>query len=82
MDCDYILVCSWGTTEVTNKFHAATPKEAEETAGRIIKTYQGQNVAALPFCPVVVKAQLYRGFKELSGEQFIKKERSPDSIHW
>ena len=57
MDCEYLLVCRWGTTEVQRKFHAATPEEAEETACLIIKTYQ-------KYYPEIVNAELYRQFKE------------------
>jgi len=75
MDCEYVLICKWGSIEIQHPIHGCTPQEAEETARLIIKTYQSQNVRSLPFAPEIVEAKLYRCVKELSGAEFVKTTR-------
>lgn len=69
MDCNYILVCKWGETEIQRSIHGCTPEEAEETARLVIKTYQTR--LQLPF----VSAKLFRCVKEFSGTEFIKAQQ-------
>ena len=71
MDCEYMLICKWGDTEIQRQFNASAPANAEEQAWRIIQIYQVENIRIFPYMPQIVEAQLYRCYKELSGADII-----------
>ncbi len=77
MDSEYILVyrsADGKGQELQNKFQAATPEGAKETALSMIRHLQAEYVHEMPFAPIIVEGQLYRQVEEINGAQFIRTQ--------
>lgn len=76
MDCEYVLVCKWGTTEIQRPILVRTLEEAENSAQLIVNTYQNENLNIAKregVTPQLVTGQLYRLIEHLNGNQFIAR---------
>ena len=72
MNCDYLLVYRGGLGQDEEiAFHAPTPEEAEEQGRKLVVQKQRELVEEHPFAPIIVRAVLYRGFREFDGADFI-----------